>query len=621
MPASREIPELLTASLEEVVATLYSAAFLRWLYNFALAALAREMPHLAPPELRDQPPPEGRPPNKRVLVALTLAVLRDRTAIQALYARLPGTVQEAIRTLAWTRKRTLAQLEAQLDTLIAMPNPEQRLRYYQPFVVDESCQFLCVIPVRERYWSGFHANDEADRTRQMVAMPETVRCAFREIVPAPPELVLVALPKPPAGKRLYDRGLRAVNDVRLVAEYVQQGHLRQTVAQRVLPASLRHVLALTGGNEFYEPGDDKDLSMLRTRLLTAGVAHAKPAVRDQLLNRPDDAQPVAALFRDVATSPDFLSRELLMHLMPPRTCSWNGRANVADVLAFFATLPPGAWVAWPNVQRHCELRELSPTPYARDQHGIRVRQVLHDQVWQDTVYVGDENQFEMVAVPLLQGFAFLMAAFGLAEIAYANPAQEETHLKGRPYLTPFSGLAAVRLTSLGEYVLGKRATVALAEQPARAAIALDERRLLATCAHIDPLSAMSLGKFMEKLAEGVYHMTHASLLGGCTSGHDIEERIKLFRRVVCAQPPPVWEQFFETTLARISPLRLESDRVVLGMRDSAELRHLFATDAFLRAHVLKVEGLRIAVHRGDLHKVVKRLEHFGYLIPTLDLHI
>ncbi len=120
---------------------------------------------------------------------------------------------------------------------------------------------------------------------------------------------------------------------------------------------------------------------------------------------------------------------------------------------------------------------------------------------------------------------------------------------------------------------------------------------------------------MELLERGGYRMTPKSLLGGCAGREDIEERIRFFRRVVSAAPPANWESFFERVLARIAPLNLEPDYLVLKLNADEEIRRLFASDPVLREMVLKVEGLRIAVRRADLKKLAKRLEQFGYLSP------
>ena len=129
-----------------------------------------------------------------------------------------------------------------------------------------------------------------------------------------------------------------------------------------------------------------------------------------------------------------------------------------------------------------------------------------------------------------------------------------------------------------------------------------------------------IAQFMDPLAPGRYRMTAKSLLGGCRSREDIEERIGLFRRVVSATPPANWEAFFEQILAPIAPLTVETDYVLFKVGADEEIRHLLASDPVLREIVLKVEGLRIAVRHDDLRKLIRRLEQFGYLspIPRLD---
>ena len=178
----------------------------------------------------------------------------------------------------------------------------------------------------------------------------------------------------------------------------------------------------------------------------------------------------------------------------------------------------------------------------------------------------------------------------------------------------------MRLTPLGEFVFGRRSTYEVTAGPAtRSTIILDEARLLASCRNADALTALALGQFFENLAPGHYQMTPKSLLCGCVSREDIEGRIRLFRRVVSATPPAIWERFFAKTLARIAPLGLEPDFIVLKVSADEEIRRLLASDPILREIILKVEGLRIAVRRSDLKKLGKRLEQFGYLCPTSPL--
>lgn len=87
------------------------------------------------------------------------------------------------------------------------------------------------------------------------------------------------------------------------------------------------------------------------------------------------------------------------------------------------------------------------------------------------------------------------------------------------------------------------------------------------------------------------------------------------KMLVSAAPPAIWEQLFQKTLSRLSPLIAEPDMVVFKIGADEEIRRLLASDPILREVALKVEGLRIAVHQTDLKKLAKRLEQFGYPNP------
>ncbi|MCL4177961.1 MAG: hypothetical protein KJ072_09480 [Verrucomicrobia bacterium] len=317
-----------------------------------------------------------------------------------------------------------------------------------------------------------------------------------------------------------------------------------------------------------------------------------------------------------------IAEELLGHLAN-RQNRWARYhpASIRQLPAFFATLPAGKWVAWENVRRYRELREQVPTLFGPDTNGLdALATTVGREEWSRFVDVTANTEFELVGEPLLKGFTFLLAAFGLAEIAYDSPTHSKYRRAKKAWLTPYDGLRFARLTPLGEFVFRRRDTYELASgPPTRASIVLDETRLLATCRNADSLTELALGQFMEKLAPGRYHLTPKSLVGGCRSRADLEERIRLFRRVVPAKPPAIWEAFFERTLARTSPLEFEPDYLLLKVGADEEIRRLLTSDPALREVVLKAEGMRIAVRRQDLKKLDRRLEQFGYLSPLANL--
>jgi hypothetical protein len=617
MATSYEIAKLLRAPLEDVLLKLYSVGTLNWVYEAGLRALAETHPASLPQPERPRTGKADKTPRKPYLIALFLAVLRDRAMARRFFDALPEASRDVLTTVTWDRRANLAVVEKMWDVTVATPNPDEHRAYYDPFLLSPEHGLLAVVAKTDRHWGYFSLPKKAEKKDYCLVLPDAMRKAFKTFVPPPVEYELLPLDKLPSGPgRHYSCAEKAVADMRLVAEYIAQGHLKYTKSERVAMPSLKALRQMTGGPEFFEDSGDSDLALLRTRLLAGGVAFAGEKERGAFLERPDNADAVVKLFEKASANAAFLHEELLAHLAHSsnRWCQYDSGA-IADLPAFFGKLPEGRWISWDNIRAYHALRERQPTLFVRAA-GLQSRATVKGDTW--SVYTGldESNEFDLVGEPLLKGYAFLLAAFGLAEIAYIPPKHPIYRRPKAEYLTPFDGLGYVRLTPLGEYAFGLRKKYEVAgAAPTRAAVVLDEVRLLATCPNADPLTELALGQFMEKLGAGRYRMTPKSLLGGCRSREDIEERIRLFRRAIAAKPPRVWEEFFGRTLARTAPLGLEPGYVVLKLGADEEIRRLFASDRALREMVLKVEGLRIAVRRDDLKALARRLEQFGYLSP------
>jgi hypothetical protein len=87
---------------------------------------------------------------------------------------------------------------------------------------------------------------------------------------------------------------------------------------------------------------------------------------------------------------------------------------------------------------------------------------------------------DAVTIRLLKGAMFLFAAFGLVDIAYDPPSNRELCGGEGGYLIPYDGLRYVRITPLGEYVIGKTAQCPVATGEETARIILDDQRLIMT---------------------------------------------------------------------------------------------------------------------------------------------
>ena len=626
MASYHEIQQILPAPIEEVLLKLYLAPFYRWLYETSLRGLAQAYPEALPqrePVRRSQ---ADKAPTKDHLVDLLLAVLRNREIGRRFLATLPGPTRQALEALTWTRRANLESLEETIGEPIALLNPEAgRFVCLEPFLVQPQHGFLVLLPnAEENYWDHYARRGSPQKSDYSVTLPAAMRRAFKTLVPPPPGHKLSPLDDPPEFNGLrYSCAAHIHADLRVAAEYIAQGHLKRTKSKQIAASSIRAVHQLTGEREFYPNTDDTDLALSRAGLLVGGMAVVGAKEREKLLARPESAEPARDLFEKLLAWPAFLHEELLGHLCPRRNRSCDYHAPSArQLLAFFGAFPAGKWLSWENIQSYHRLREIQPSLFGPGTHDLLARAEsevadARSRSYPSEPRVNADNDLELVGEPLLKGFAFLLAAFGLMEIAYVAPANPVYRRPRKNYLSPFDGLRYARLTPFGEYVFRQRDTFEVPSAAAPAAsILLDDTRLLATCRNPDRLTQMALAQFMEPLGPGCFRMTSTSFLAGCRSRQDIDERIRLFRRAVSATPPAVWETFFARILARVAPLRPEPDLVVYRVDMDEEIRRHIATDPVLRELVLKVEGLRIAVRHADLQKLAERLEHFGYLSPV-----
>jgi hypothetical protein len=613
-----EVERYLRAPLEDVLLKLYPAGTLKWCYEAGARAVLEAHPGALPqpPEPRRQLPGQSAP-KKAYLVSLLIAILRNPELGREFYESLPPSTRKALTAVAWERQVNLAELEKRLGLSIAYPNPDQRFSYQDPFILQPEHSLLVVRESRDRYY-GYSSEKALKPQDFKLVLPEAVRQVLKAWTPPPPGYELTPSSQDPAPPcQVYSCASKALPDLRLVAEYIAQGHLKYTKSEQVALPSIKALLQMTGGPEFFENADDPDLALLRTRLLVGGMAFIQEKERQRMLSHPDNAEQIRFVLERVLANAAFLHEELLGHIPMTRNrwCQYSPQ-SVKQLASFFGKLPGDGWISYENMRSYHTLREELPTLFGQGKFGLEAVAFADDRRYYNTMTVSEENAFLLMGEPLLKGYAFLLAALGLAEIAYTPPGKAIYHRPKHTYLSPFDGLGFARLTPLGELVFRRRNSLDVAAVPAaRAPITLDETRLLATCRDPDPLTKLTLNQFFEEIAPGRYQMTPKSLVGGCASQKDIMERLRLLRRVVSALPPPVWEAFFDKTLARIAPLEPEPDYVILKVTGDQEARRLMATDPVLKEIVLKVEGLRIAVRRTDLKKLAKRLEQFGYLSP------
>lgn len=216
-----------------------------------------------------------------------------------------------------------------------------------------------------------------------------------------------------------------------------------------------------------------------------------------------------------------------------------------------------------------------------------------------------------VGVPVIQELLFLLATFGIVEIAYTMPEDDS--------LTPYSNLKYVKLTPLGKFVLGKQSDYTPVEMKKPTEyFEVDEERLLIRALLIDgenPYEGL-LNNLAEPIGNHRYHVTPASFLKNCENLNDVETKEGFFHKNVCEEPSDVWKDFFHKMIMRCYPLQSPDSSYYIYKieKNNDELLRIISTDKYIKEHTLRAEGYHLLIERKALDTVKKHLKSYGFLI-------
>lgn len=589
------------SSLPEVLETFYNAAEL-W-------GIACEQVY----PLSGQPPPDKKP-KKAVLVELLLSVFTDEDALQALLERLPEPIYAVLKELAWEGDQELLSLEAKLEIELTLKHTVMPKYHYEEAYVSFSRKAEYRWMVLEEKESYSHRTER----RVIVRLPPAVRSRFRAALPKPTGYDLEPLDSlPEAGLKTFRCDAVLAEDLRVISDYIARGHLEYTKAEVIKKPCIRTLEKLTEGGEFF-PGEKSSakLPFLRHELLANIIASAGEGLRQVMLQDPPDPEKLlrplcSALFRHPQWFLDYVLTQISGGSLQ------QGTEAIAFLKALFSRLPAEQWVSMENLECYVNYHEIDINPiYLYSGAYINVEPYFDDYYRRSRVELDRSTGWDLLIVPLLKGTAFLLAALGLAEIAYTAPPNHPIwKRKSEVFLTPYDGCAAIRLTPLGAYAFNLTDEVELKVcRHARAEILLNPQRLTAIGRHVDPITELSLLEFMEKISEGCYRMTRQSLLRGCSSSAQVAKRVEQFKTQVTDKLPELWNDFLDNVIQTAGALRPLTGYTVYELADNPELRRLFIADPTLSEKVLKVEGMRVAIKKEDLPAVTRRLNALGYLM-------
>jgi len=211
--------------------------------------------------------------------------------------------------------------------------------------------------------------------------------------------------------------------------------------------------------------------------------------------------------------------------------------------------------------------------------------------------------------PFIKAYLFLMAAYGVVEIAYDDKTEEGDTCY-------YDTLRYVRLTDLGKYVFGITPKYEHKAAKEKKYFELDDNNLIIKSLDDNNPYLTILSNMSTTISKRMYKVTYESYLDGCNTLADIINKENLFRDYICKEPPANWEHFFLNVKKRCNPMNISKKKYIVFEipTDNKELQRIILSDPVISKCSVKAEGYLLLVEMSNKSKVVDALKKYGYLL-------
>ncbi|MFN4151566.1 MAG: hypothetical protein ACK4IX_11535, partial [Candidatus Sericytochromatia bacterium] len=406
----------------------------------------------------------------------------------------------------------------------------------------------------------------------------------------------------------------------LYSNYVNSNNINFSKQDKPSKASVKSMKEYFGIKEFFEQ-DDKEFESLKTELFAVFFRDLNISIYK------NSTEMLKSIIDNFATNKsNYFLDTLISHIKGKGDIRNNPdylerNQKVKDAFIQLIKNLPGEWISIENIVKYCFYRDLflelfDPNFAESNLYFDETKKASNSYSYGQKSYIKEDLYNDLVKAPLIKGLMFLFSALGIVDIAYNVPKNNVYRQKNQEYLSFFDELKYVRLSSLGEYILGLKEDFNYEIVNTETInIELDEELLLIKLSGNDKYKILFIESLSEKISENLYQVTFSSFLNGCNTKEDLENKIATFKNEINITLPQVWSSFFSKLIDNNKSVLKKSDIEVFKIDSSdLELLNLFSLDDTIRKNVLKVEKSYVAVSQNNISTVRKRLNEFGYFI-------
>lgn len=423
-----------------------------------------------------------------------------------------------------------------------------------------------------------------------------MRQIYAEILPKPAGYYLKRASKP-AKVSYFSAENNIFRELPLIIAYYYQDNMKYTQKGYPNIASAKKMTKSLQLKKFPSENETGLRAILISGLFSEGLELSSPSITPLSILR----ELFKTDFNDFSAVPYLLPHLRGIYNIYPQEFSTD---ISTDLFRAFREMPLGEWVTFENLLTYSKshffnLRLMSY--YAIDKLSPAL------DLKHPASGFGRKNVEQYIGIPAIAGYIYLLAAFGLMEIAVNEKASFR--------YSYYDGLQAFKLTGLGAYILGLKNTYTPPESENETQFLFDENAPVIRIEGNLILGDTLLDKFAVKMSENRYQFSPNKFLKDCKTTDDLRMKIALFKQSIGKKLPGYWERYLEGMLQKTKDIKMQNKLVVFKLSpDNKELHRLIAQDEILRLTAIKGEKYHIIIEKGNINSFIKRMKDFGYMI-------
>ncbi|AVQ17439.1 hypothetical protein [Fusobacterium gonidiaformans] len=532
----------------------------------------------------------GPTTEKETFLSLLEEVYFSKEIFQKVFTGLDQEVQKIFETLAWGERYYLSF--------------EEKEKYYS-----EENRFLKELSGK---YSFFRLSKDA-KNRDYFELHYDILRYIRQFMKKPKEIHLQAVHSPKYMKKENNEE-EILENLTKYFEFYEQGGIALSSSGKILKESKLNMKKYCNISEYYI--DAKDLDYLKTETISLFFFLLKDEYKRVDYFQANNIKTIVQdlLSTELVKEEKYAYCSLFLNFLKGVKNIWQHSENLKEcfqsILEVLEELESGMLVSVDNIIKSILFQD-------------KFYELIDIQDVKDYIYINEANYErtritnydryrDYIVIPFIKSFFFLLGTLGIFELYYNMPDEDSYLYLKNGYLSKYDGLQYIRLTKLGEYVLGKTEHYEFKKVTEESEILLDEEHLIITLLGDAPTKTMFLERIGQKIASNKYKVTKESFLRNLEENSSLQERIEEFHSKIPNPKPQIWIDFLEELAVKSRAIIWKPEYRVLKLKEDKELISIVSKDKRFQEFILRGEEYHIFVKEENMGALSKLFKEYGY---------